>query len=133
MCVEYPMYPILLCLCVILSTLCTQVLFCLCVLCILCPHYISVYIFILYLVPSIFICVCSVYSVSTMLLCVYSGPDVPRGREPQDAMSLRYADTSLPELLGRPSLRFAEMSMRNTSKCTSVIQEVFLNLCFKFK
>ena len=25
-------------------------------------------------------------------------------------MSLRYADTSLPELLGRPSLRFAELS-----------------------
>ena len=42
-----------------------------------------------------------------------------------DAMSLRYADTSLPELLGRPSLRFAEMSMRNTSKCACVIQEVF--------
>ena len=50
-----------------------------------------------------------------------------------DAMSLRYADTSLPEFLGRPSLRFAEMSMRNTSKCASVIQKVFLNLCLKFK
>ena len=36
-----------------------------------------------------------------------------QGREPPDAMSLRYADTSLPELLGRPNLRFAEMSMRN--------------------
>jgi len=47
------------------------------------------------------------------------------GREPPDAMSLRYADTSLRELLGRPSLRFAEMSMRNTSKCACVIQEVF--------
>ena len=45
---------------------------------------------------------------------------VGRGREPPDAMSLRYADTSLPELLGRPSLRFAEMSMRNTSKCELV-------------
>jgi len=44
------------------------------------------------------------------------------GREPPDAMSLRYADTSLPELLGRPSLRFAEMSMCNTSKCACVIQ-----------
>ena len=40
-------------------------------------------------------------------------------------MSLRYADTSLLELLGRPSLHFAEMSMRNTSKCACVIQEVF--------
>ena len=37
-----------------------------------------------------------------------------RGREPPDAMSLRYTDTSLPDLLGR--LRYAEMSMRNTSK-----------------
>ena len=27
-----------------------------------------------------------------------------RGREPPDAMSLRYADTSIPDLLGRPSL-----------------------------
>ena len=35
-----------------------------------------------------------------------------RGREPWDTMSLRYADTSLPDLLGRPSLRYAEMSMR---------------------
>ena len=56
-----------------------------------------------------------------------------RGREPPDAMSLRYADTSLPGLLGRPSLRFAELSMSNTSKCASVIQKVFLILCFKFK
>ena len=39
-----------------------------------------------------------------------------RGREPPDAMSLRYADTSLPELLSRPSLRFAEMSMRKHIK-----------------
>ena len=39
-----------------------------------------------------------------------------RGREPPDTMSLRYTDTSLPYLLGRPSLRYAEMSMRNTSK-----------------
>ena len=38
-----------------------------------------------------------------------------RGREPLDSMSLRYADTSNPDLLGRPSLRYAEMSMRNTS------------------
>ena len=56
-----------------------------------------------------------------------------RGRKPPDAMSLRYADTSLTGLLGRPSLSYAEMSMRNTSKCASVIQEVFYNLCFKFK
>ena len=37
-----------------------------------------------------------------------------RGRDPPDAMSLRYTDTSLPDLLGR--LRYVEMSMRNTSK-----------------
>ena len=55
------------------------------------------------------------------------------GREPPDAMSPRYADTSLPDLLGRPNLRYAVMSMRNTSKCACVIQEVFLTLCFKFK
>ena len=55
------------------------------------------------------------------------------GREPPDAMSLRYADTSLPDLLGRLSLHYTEMSMRNTSKSTCVIQEVFLNLCIKFK
>ena len=54
------------------------------------------------------------------------------GREPRDAMSLRYADTSLPDLLGRPSLRYAVMSMRNTSKCACKIQ-VFLHLCFKYK
>ena len=29
------------------------------------------------------------------------------GREPPDAMSLRYADTSLPDLLGRLSLHYA--------------------------
>ena len=53
-----------------------------------------------------------------------------RGREPTDDMSLRNADTSLPDLLGRRSLRFAEMSMRNTSKCACVIQEVFFKLVF---
>ena len=58
---------------------------------------------------------------------------IGRGREPQDTMSLRYADMSLPDLLGRPSLCYAVMSMRNNSKCARVIQEVFLNLCFKFK
>ena len=47
------------------------------------------------------------------------------GREPPDAMSLRYADTSLPDFLDRPSLSYAAMSMRNTSKCNCVIQEVF--------
>ena len=54
------------------------------------------------------------------------------GREPRDAMSLRYADTILPNLLGRPNFRYAVMSMRNTSKCACVIKEGFLNLCFKF-
>ena len=58
---------------------------------------------------------------------------VERGREPPDAMSLRYADISLPDFLGRPSLRHAEMGIRNTSKCACLIQEVFLNLCLKFK
>ena len=48
-------------------------------------------------------------------------------------MSVRYVDTNLPDLLGRPSLRYAEMSMRDTSKCACVIQEFFLNLFFKFK
>ena len=43
-------------------------------------------------------------------------------------MSLRYEDTSLSELLGRPSLRFAEIGMRNTLKCACVIQEV-LKFC----
>ena len=34
-------------------------------------------------------------------------PTDTRGRgEPPEAMSLRYADTSLPDLLGRPSLRY---------------------------
>ena len=32
------------------------------------------------------------------------------GREPPDAMSLRYADTSLPDLLGRPSLHYADQA-----------------------
>ena len=48
-----------------------------------------------------------------------------RGREPPDTMSLRYADMSLPDLLGRPSLCYAVMSMRNKSKCACVIQVVF--------
>ena len=47
------------------------------------------------------------------------------GREPLDAISLHYADTSLPDLLGRMSLCYAAMSMRNTSKCACVIQEGF--------
>ena len=50
-------------------------------------------------------------------------PDwLQRGREPQDAMSLRYADTSLPDSLG---LSYAVMSMRNISKCACVIQFFF--------
>jgi len=44
------------------------------------------------------------------------------GREPPEAMSLRYADASHPDLLGRQGLWYAEMSMRNTSKCACVIQ-----------
>ena len=47
------------------------------------------------------------------------------GRELPDVMSLRYADTSLSDLLGRPSLSYAVMSMFNTSKCACVTQEVF--------
>ena len=57
-----------------------------------------------------------------------------RRREPPDSMSLRYADSSLPDVLGRPRLRYAEISMGNTSKCAFVIQTVFstsvLNLFF---
>ena len=52
------------------------------------------------------------------------------GKEPPDAMSLHYADTSLPDFFGRSSLRYAVMSMCNTSKCTWVIQEVFFKLVF---
>ena len=48
-----------------------------------------------------------------MLMC----PPSWRGREPPDAMSL-------PELLGRLSLRFADV-LHYTSKCARVIQEVF--------
>ena len=74
-------------------------------------------------------------SFPTLLLTEFLGSVyiVQRGREPPYAMSLRYADMSLPDLLGRLNLRYAEMSMRNTSKCACVIQEVFLNLCFKIK
>ena len=35
---------------------------------------------------------------------------VQRGREPPDAMSLHYADTSLPDLLGRSSLNYADQA-----------------------
>ena len=45
-----------------------------------------------------------------------------RGREPQDGLSLHYADMSLSDLLGRPSLRYAVIS---TLKCAYVIQKVF--------
>ena len=50
---------------------------------------------------------------------------LPRRREPLDATSLRCTDTSLPDLLSKPNLSYAVMSMRNTSKCACVIQEVF--------
>ena len=33
-----------------------------------------------------------------------------RGGGPLDAMSLRYAETSLPDLLGRPSLHYADQA-----------------------
>ena len=39
---------------------------------------------------------------------------VERDREPPVATTLRYADTSLPYLLGRPSLNYAVMTMCNT-------------------
>ena len=38
---------------------------------------------------------------------ITSNKSAIRGREPPDAISLRHADTSLPDLLGRPSLRCA--------------------------
>jgi len=51
----------------------------------------------------------------------WTSPLVPGGREPPEAMSLHYADTSLPDLLGRTSLSYAVMSKRNTSKCACII------------
>ena len=48
-----------------------------------------------------------------------------RGRELPDAMSLRYADTSLPDLLDRPSLSYAIMSVRNSSKLHVKYRRVF--------
>ena len=67
-----------------------------------------------------------------------------RGRELPDAMSLRYADTSLPDLLGRPSLRYAVTSLRHAdryfamqtkpplcSKRAFTIQKYFLKLLFR--
>ena len=33
------------------------------------------------------------------------------GREPPDAMSLHYADRSLPDLLGRSSLNYADQAL----------------------
>ena len=41
---------------------------------------------------------------------MFMGPTFVRGREPPDAMSLRNADTSLPDLLGRPSLQYADQA-----------------------
>ena len=54
-----------------------------------------------------------------------------RGREPPDAMSLRYADTSLQDLLGRLSLYLDQASAMQTvpplwSKRASTIQNRFL-------
>ena len=51
-----------------------------------------------------------------------------RRREPPDSMSLRYADMSLPDLLGRSRLRYAEISLGITSKCAFVIKTVFSTL-----
>ena len=41
---------------------------------------------------------------------------VQGGREPPDAMSLRYADTSLPDLLGRPRLHYANQASAMQTK-----------------
>ena len=48
-----------------------------------------------------------------------------RRREPPDSMSLRYADMSLADLLGRSRLRYAEKSLGITSKCAFVKKTVF--------
>ena len=48
--------------------------------------------------------ICHPVNVKTMTINVYTG--IQQGREPPDAMSLRYADMSLSDLLGRPSLRY---------------------------
>ena len=61
---------------------------------------------------------------------VWQAPQLCRGREPPDAISHRYSDTRLSDLLGRLSLRYAEMSMRNTSKCTCLIKEGFWTCVF---
>ena len=51
------------------------------------------------------------------------------GRKPTDAMSLRYANTSLPDLLGRLRLSYAAMGMRNASK-VPVYYRRFFGLVF---
>ena len=53
---------------------------------------------------------------------------IQRGRVPPDAKEPPDADKCLPDLLGRPSLSYALMSIRNTPKCACVIQEIFLKL-----
>ena len=69
----------------------------------------------------------SPYSIQLATFCF-----VGRGREPLDAMSLRYANTSLTDLLGRLSLSYAAMGMRNTSR-VPVYYRRFFGLVFKFK
>ena len=59
---------------------------------------------------------------------------VEGGREPPDAMSLHYADTSLPDLLGRSSLNYADQApaMQTVpllcSKWASTLQHSFFKI-----
>ena len=61
---------------------------------------------------------------------------VEGGREPPDAMSLHYADTSLPDLLGRSSLNYADQApaMQTVpllcSKWASTLQHSFFKSWF---
>ena len=54
------------------------------------------------------------------------------GREPSDAMSL-YADTSLPDLLGRPSLHYADRASAMQWTSLHHAEQLFKNLGYNVK
>ena len=60
-----------------------------------------------------------------------------RGKETLDAMTLCYADTSLPDMLGRPSLHYADQAYAMqtvpslcSERTSTMTEQLLLNLGF---
>ena len=61
---------------------------------------------------------------------LHSAPFPLRGKESPDAISLCYANTSLPDLLGRPSLNFIDQVSAMQWTSLHHTEQLFLNLSF---